>query len=52
MTLRTLMTMLRGGQLRLLRALLRESDHYYRLAFLGAGLSSGVLPRLAAGTAN
>jgi SAM-dependent methyltransferase len=49
MTFRTLITLLRGGQLGLLRSLLRGADHYHRLAFLGAGLSSGVLRRLAAG---
>ncbi len=49
MNLRTLLALLRGGQIRVLGALGKAARGYHRVAFLGAGLRSGVLQRLAAG---
>jgi SAM-dependent methyltransferase len=49
MNLRTLGSLIRSGQVPFLVALMRELPRYYRLAFLGAALSNGLLQRLAAG---
>jgi SAM-dependent methyltransferase len=49
MTLRTFLSLFRGGQLRVLRSLSKAARDYHRVAFLAAGLSSGVLRRLAVG---
>jgi hypothetical protein len=49
MNLRTLGSLIRSGQIPFLVALMRELPRYHRLAFLGAGLSNGLLQRLAAG---
>lgn len=49
MTLRTFLLLLRGGQLRVLGSLSKAARDYHRVAFLAAGLNSGVLSRLADG---
>ena len=49
MNLRTLGSLIGSGQIPFLVALMRELPRYYRLAFLGAALSSGLLRRLAGG---
>lgn len=49
MTLRTFLSLLRGGQIRVLGSLGKAARDYHRVAFLGAGLKGGVLQRLAAG---
>ena len=49
MNFRTLGSLIRSGQIPFLVALMREMPRYHRLAFLGAGVSSGLLRRLAAG---
>jgi len=49
MTLRTFLSLLRGGQFRVLRSLSKAARDSHRVAFLAAGLTSGVLRRLAAG---
>ena len=49
MTLRTLVSIIRSGQLAVLLSTMRLVRPYHRLAFVAAGLSSGLLPKLAAG---
>jgi len=49
MNLRTLISLLGNGQVALMLPLMRDVHRYYRLAFVGAGLASGLLRRLAAG---
>jgi protein-L-isoaspartate O-methyltransferase len=49
MKLRTFLLLLRGGQLRALASLSKTARDYHRVAFLGAGLASGWLQRLAPG---
>ncbi len=49
MTLRTLASLIRNRQFRILLSLSRTVRGYHRLAFVASGLSSGVLRRLAAG---
>jgi SAM-dependent methyltransferase len=49
MNLRTLLSLTANGQLKTLLAVTRAARPYYILAFVAAGLSSGVLRRLAAG---
>jgi SAM-dependent methyltransferase len=51
MKTRTLLSLLGSGQLALLLSLMRPARSFYRLSFLGAGLSSGWLRRLANGPA-
>jgi SAM-dependent methyltransferase len=47
MRLRTLASLIVGGQLGLLRSIDKAADDYYRVVFLAAGLRSGWLARLA-----
>src|SRR6266446_5566492 len=49
MNLATLFSLIRSGQVALLLSTAKAVRNYCRIAFLGAGLSSGVLRRLAAG---
>jgi SAM-dependent methyltransferase len=49
MNLRTLLSLIRNGQIPLLLSTMRLARSSYRVAFLAAGLSSGLLRRLAAG---
>ena len=49
MNLRTLLSLIGNGQLPLLLSTMRLARSSYRVAFLAAGLSSGLLRRLAAG---
>ena len=49
MNMRTLISLMRRGQLALLLSTTKAVRTSYRLAFLAAGLSSGVLKKLASG---
>lgn len=47
MNLRTFISLLRGGQITVLRALSKTAREYHRVAFLAGGLNGGLLQRLA-----
>jgi len=49
MNLRTLVSLVRKGQIGALRTLGKASRNYYRVAFIASGLNSGLLRRLATG---
>ena len=49
LTFRTVMTLLRGGQFRVLGSLSKVARDSHRVAFLAGALTSGVLQRLAVG---
>ena len=49
MTFRTFATLLRGGKIRMFRALNGAARDFHRVAFLAGAIRSGLLPRLAAG---
>ena len=49
MKLRTLLSLLFSGQIKVMRSLSRAAHDYHRVAFLGGGLSNGVLRRLVDG---
>ena len=49
MTFRAFLSLLRGGQIRVLGSLSKAARDYHRVAFLAAGLTSGLLRRLAVG---
>jgi hypothetical protein len=49
LTFRTVMTLLRGGKLRVLGSLSKVARDYHRVAFLAGALTSGLLHRLAVG---
>ena len=49
MKLRTFLSLLFSGQIKVMRSLSRAAHDYHRVAFLGGGLSNGVLRRLVDG---